>query len=179
MKKLRNDELNRLTVGEFRKAEKAPIVVILDNIRSFNNVGSAFRTADAFRLKAIYLCGITAKPPHREIHKTALGATDSVTWKYFKNTEDAIHELVGMGYKIVSIEQVDTGIMLNKFKPSSDEKYALVFGNEVMGVDDKVLNMSDFVLEIPQKGTKHSFNIAVSIGIVLWDFYLKLNNDSS
>ncbi len=179
MKKLQNDELNRLSVDDFKRAEKTPIVVVLDNIRSLNNVGSAFRTADAFRIEAIYLCGITARPPHREIHKTALGATDSVSWKYFKKTTDAINELSNKGYRVISVEQVDNSVMLNNFKPSDNEKYALVFGNEVQGVEDAVIQMSDTVLEIPQMGTKHSFNITVSVGIVLWDFFSKLNPVSS
>ncbi len=172
--KLQNDALNRLTVDGFKKATKTPIVLVLDNIRSFNNVGSAFRTADAFRLEAIYLCGITARPPHREIHKTALGATESVSWKYFENTEEAILALTDDGHEIISIEQTDNSIMLNDFKPSVQKKYALVFGNEVQGVDDKVIEMSKAVVEIPQSGTKHSFNITVSVGIVLWDFYTKM-----
>ena len=173
--KLQNDVLNRLSVDEFKKAKKTPIVVVLDNIRSFNNVGSAFRTADAFLLEAIYLCGITARPPHREIHKTAIGATESVSWKYFENTEEAILKLVENGYEIISIEQTDNSVMLNDFKPSAQKKYALVFGNEVQGVDDKVIEMSKAVVEIPQLGTKHSFNITVSVGIVLWDFYTKMS----
>ncbi len=178
MKKLQNDELNRLSVEDFKMAEKTPIVVVLDNIRSLNNVGSAFRTADAFRIEAIYLCGITARPPHREIHKTALGATESVSWKYYENTVNAIDDLKRMGYRTISIEQVDNSVMLNDFRPSDNEKYALVFGNEVQGVDDEVLCLSDTVLEIPQMGTKHSFNITVSVGIVLWDFYAKLYHRS-
>ncbi len=174
MKKLQNEELNRLTVQEFRQAPKTPIVLVLDNIRSFNNVGSAFRTADAFRLEAVYLCGITARPPHREIHKTALGATESVVWKYFSKTEEAVRELAASGYLIISIEQTDNSLMLNTFSPLKNNKYALVFGNEVQGVDNEILNMSDAILEIPQYGTKHSLNITVSAGIVLWDFYSKL-----
>ena len=174
MKKLQNEELNRLSVQEFRQAPKTPIVLVLDNIRSFNNVGSAFRTADAFRLEAVYLCGITARPPHREIHKTALGATESVVWKYFSKTEEAVRELAASGYLIISIEQTDNSLMLNTFSPLKNNKYALVFGNEVQGVDNEILNMSDAVLEIPQYGTKHSLNITVSAGIVLWDFYSKL-----
>ncbi len=179
MTKLQNSELNRLSVDEFKKAPKTPIVVVLDNIRSFNNVGSAFRTADAFRLEAIYLCGITARPPHREIHKTALGATESVAWKYFENTEEAITELLSSGFEVISIEQTDDSIMLNEFNPSANKKYALVFGNEVQGVDDKVIEMSKAVVEIPQIGTKHSFNITVSVGIVLWDFYCKMSKVNS
>ena len=174
MRKLRNDELNRLTVDEFKKADKTPIIVVLDNIRSFNNVGSAFRTADAFRIEAIYLCGITAKPPHREIHKTALGATESVDWKYFSKTEDAVTKLKSQGYIIISVEQVDNSIKLNNFTPHSNKKYALAFGNEVKGVSNNTINLSDHCIEIPQIGTKHSLNITVSLGIVIWDFYSKI-----
>jgi len=173
MRKLRNDELNRLTVDEFKKADKTPIIVVLDNIRSFNNVGSAFRTADAFRIEAVYLCGITAKPPHREIHKTALGATESVDWDYFSKTEDAVTKLKSKGYNIISVEQVDNSIKLNNFTPQSNKKYALVFGNEVKGVTPSIINISDHCIEIPQFGTKHSLNITVSLGIVIWDFYSK------
>jgi tRNA G18 (ribose-2'-O)-methylase SpoU len=175
MRKLKNEELNRLSVEDFKKAKKTPVVIILDNIRSFNNVGSAFRTADAFRLEALYLCGITARPPHREIHKTALGATESVDWKYFNSTNEAVTLLKNDGYEIICIEQVDNSMMLNDFKPQTDKKYALVFGNEVKGVDDKIITMCDQCIEIPQIGTKHSLNITVSLGIVVWDFYSKLN----
>ena len=174
MRKLKNEELNRLSVEDFKKAKKTPVVIILDNIRSFNNVGSAFRTADAFRLEALYLCGITARPPHREIHKTALGATESVNWKYFKNTVEAVALLKNNGYEIICIEQVDNSMMLNDFKPQTDKKYALVFGNEVKGVDDEIITMCDLCIEIPQIGTKHSLNITVSLGIVVWDIYSKL-----
>jgi len=176
MRKLKNDELNRLSVDEFKKAEKTPFIVVLDNIRSLNNVGSTFRTADAFRLEAIYLCGITAKPPHREIHKTALGATETVTWKYFSQTDDAVNELKKQGYFIISIEQVDNSMKLYEFNPESDKKYALVFGNEVKGVSNNIIETSDSCIEIPQIGTKHSLNITVSVGIVVWDFYAKLNS---
>ncbi len=175
MRKLRNDELNRLSVDEFKKAEKTPIIVVLDNIRSLNNVGSAFRTADAFRLEAIYLCGITAKPPHREIHKTALGATETVAWKYFSQTDDAINELKEQGFLVISIEQVDNSMKLNEFNPEPGKKYALVFGNEVKGVSNNIIEISDSCIEIPQIGTKHSLNITVSVGIVVWDLYAKLN----
>jgi tRNA G18 (ribose-2'-O)-methylase SpoU len=175
MRKLKNEELNRLTVEEFKKADKTPVVIILDNIRSFNNVGSAFRTADAFRLEAIYLCGITARPPHREIHKTALGATESVDWQYFKDTREAVDVLKSRGYEIIGIEQVDNSVMLNQFRPESGKKYGLVFGNEVKGVDDQIIEMCDRCIEIPQKGTKHSLNITVSLGVVVWDFFSKLN----
>jgi len=175
MRKLKNEELNRLSVEEFKKADKTPIVIVLDNIRSFNNVGSAFRTADAFCLEAIYLCGITAKPPHREIHKTALGATESVEWKYFNSSEKAIATLKQKNYEIICIEQVVNSISLNDFIPKSNIKYALVFGNEVKGIDDHIISVCDNCIEIPQIGTKHSINISVSIGVVTWDFYSKLS----
>ncbi len=175
MRKLRNDELNRISVDEFKKAEKTPIIVVLDNIRSLNNVGSAFRTADAFRLEAIYLCGITAKPPHREIHKTALGATETVAWKYFSQTDDAVKKLKEQGFLVISIEQVDNSMKLNEFNPEPGKKYALVFGNEVKGVSNNIIEISDSCIEIPQIGTKHSLNITVSVGIVVWDLYAKLN----
>ncbi len=168
------DELNRLSIDEFKDAAKFPIVILLDNIRSLSNIGSVFRTSDAFRIEAIYLCGITATPPHREIHKTALSATESVNWKYHKETITAIEELKKEGYQIVSVEQVNNSKMLDEFIPDKDSKYALVFGNEVSGVDEKVVALSDTCLEIPQWGTKHSFNISVSVGIVLWDIILKL-----
>jgi 23S rRNA (guanosine2251-2'-O)-methyltransferase len=173
MKKLSMEELNRLSVEEFKQAKKVPIVVVLDNVRSLNNVGSAFRTSDAFAIEKIYLCGITGTPPHREIQKTALGATDSVTWEYIPSTLEAIEILKMKGYKICALEQVDKSVMLHEFFPETDSKYALVFGNEVFGVGQEILNHSDFVLEIPQLGTKHSLNISVTMGIVLWDFVVK------
>jgi tRNA G18 (ribose-2'-O)-methylase SpoU len=169
MRKLKNKELGRKTLKQFRESEKAPFVIVLDNIRSHSNVGSVFRTADAFLTRSIYLCGITAKPPHREIQKTALGATESVEWKYFKETTEAIKELKSNGYKIVGIEQAEGSTDLGDFVVNSDTGYALVFGHEVNGVDQKVLDECDYVVEIPQFGTKHSFNIAVSAGIVLWE----------
>ncbi len=170
MRKLLNEELNRLTVDEYKKVKKIPVVLVLDNVRSLNNIGSAFRTADAFRVQAIYLCGITAKPPHRDINKTALGATESVQWYYFDKTMEAVTHLKTNGYKIISIEQTDHAVMLNDFNPDEKESYALVFGNEVMGVEDEVVNRSHLALEIPQFGTKHSLNISVSVGVVLWHF---------
>lgn len=169
MRKLLNRELERKTVDQFRKSEKSPFVIVLDNVRSQSNVGSIFRTADAFLTKAIYLCGITAKPPHREIQKTALGATESVTWKYFPKTTDAILDLKEEGYKIIGIEQTEGSVELQDMHVKKGEKYALIFGHEVDGVDQNVLNLCDFCVEIPQFGTKHSFNIAVSAGIVLWE----------
>lgn len=168
MRKLLNEELDRLSVEEVKKAIKNPLVIVLDNVRSMNNVGSAFRTADAFLCEKIVLCGITAQPPHREIHRAALGATDTVSWEYVENTGRAIECLKADGYKIVSIEQADQSTSLQRFIIRPTEKLALVFGNEVFGVADEVVQQSDEVVEIPQFGTKHSFNISVSIGIVLW-----------
>lgn len=173
-RKLANSELNRLTVEEFKEAEKRPIIVILDNIRSLSNVGSVFRTSDCFRIEAIYLCGITAQPPHREIQKTSLGATDTVNWRYFAKTIDAVESLKKSEYTIISVEQVEGSIMLDDFVPDKISKYALIFGNEVKGVEEEVVNASDICLEIPQWGAKHSFNISVSAGIVLWDLVVKL-----
>lgn len=175
MRKLANEELNRLAVNEFREVKKNPIVIVLDNVRSMNNVGSAFRTGDAFLVEKVILCGITAQPPHREINKTALGATESVDWKHFEKTTDAIKQLKSEGFKILSVEQADKSLSLEKFIPEHQEKYAFVFGNEVYGVEQEVVAASDHCLEIPQFGTKHSLNISVSIGIVLWHTVLKGN----
>lgn len=174
MKKIKNSELNRLTVEEFKATDKTPIVVVLDNIRSCHNIGSVFRTSDALLIESICLCGYTATPPNKEIRKTALDAENSVSWKYFKTTLDAVEELKNEGYKIVGIEQVEGSVMLPDFKPAKGEKLALVFGNEVKGVDQKVIDQCDMNLEIPQFGTKHSFNISVSAGIVLWDLFGKI-----
>jgi tRNA G18 (ribose-2'-O)-methylase SpoU len=168
MRKLANEELNRLEIDEFKKVKKNPVVLVLDNVRSMNNVGSAFRTGDAFLIEKIYLCGITAQPPHREINKTALGATDTVEWKHFENTLDAVEDLKKEGYKIMSVEQAENSLSLEKFTPEPHEKYAYIFGNEVYGVEQEVVDKSDHCLEIPQFGTKHSLNISVSIGVVLW-----------
>jgi|TARA_R100000027_G_scaffold66944_3_gene64006 tRNA G18 (ribose-2'-O)-methylase SpoU len=168
MRKLANEELNRLEIDEFKKVKKNPIVLVLDNVRSMNNVGSTFRTGDAFLIEKIYLCGITAQPPHREINKTALGATDTVEWKHFENTLDAVEDLKKEGYKIMSVEQAEDSLSLEKFTPDPHEKYAYIFGNEVYGVEQEVVDKSDHCLEIPQFGTKHSLNISVSIGVVLW-----------
>ena len=173
MKKLKNEELNRLSVEEFKNLPKVPVVLILDNVRSMNNVGSAFRTADAFTLEKIYLCGITGQPPHREINKTALGATDSVTWRYNKDAIHIVKQLKATGYRIIVIEQADKSCYLNRYFPR-DGKLALIFGNEISGVQEEVLNLADDVIEIPQFGTKHSLNISVSIGIVVWDVLSKL-----
>jgi len=174
MAKIKNEELNRLSIDEFKNSQKVPIVIVLDNIRSLNNIGSVFRTADCFRLKEIHLCGITAKPPHREIQKTALGATESVDWKYFENTKDSIRDLKESGFEVYSVEQVDNSIALESFIPEKKSKYALIFGNEIHGVADDVIELSDHSIEIPQYGTKHSFNIAVSVGIVMWQLYLHI-----
>jgi len=169
MRKLRITELNRLSPEEFKKSEKHRIIVVLDNIRSLHNVGSVFRTADAFSLKKLMICGITATPPHNDIHKTALGAEDSVDWEYYENTIDAIHKLKNEGYIIVGVEQVDKSIKLTEFKPLKKASYALIFGNEVKGVQQSVIDLCDFCVEIPQYGTKHSLNVSVSAGIVLWE----------
>ncbi len=174
MQKLTSDELNRVGLEEFKAQDKLPVVVILDNVRSMHNVGSAFRTGDGFAIEKMILCGITARPPHREIEKTALGATQSVEWVHFEDTLDAIKELKENGYEIIAIEQASESIMLNTFKPDQSKKYALIFGNEVNGVSDEVMATIDKCIEIPQFGTKHSFNIVISAGIVLWDFYAKL-----
>lgn len=171
-KKLKNEELGRISVEQFKEAKKTPITVVLDNIRSFHNVGAIFRTADSFRVEKIYLCGITATPPHREIHKTALGATESVDWEYREDTIELIHELNREGKKVVCVEQAQRSIMLNDFKPK--EHLVLVFGNEVFGVQQSVIDLASNVLEIPQVGTKHSLNVSVSAGIILWDVYNKL-----
>lgn len=169
MRKLLNSELGRKSLEQFRRSEKPPLVIILDNVRSHNNVGSIFRTADAFLIQRIYLCGITAKPPHRDIQKTALGATESVDWVYFEKAEDAVLELKGQDYRIIGIEQAEGSVGLQNFVPERSLKYALVFGHEVNGVSQQVLDLCDLCVEIPQFGTKHSFNIAVSVGIVLWE----------
>jgi len=175
MRKLKNSELNRLDVSEFKNSEKTPLIVVLDNVRSLNNIGSVFRTSDAFLIEKIYLCGITATPPHRDIQKTALGATESVEWKYFANAIDAINELKENQYKIISIEQVEASVSLERFEIIENQKYAVIFGNEVKGVQQEIIDKSDICIEIPQFGTKHSFNISVSAGIVLWELYKKIN----
>ena len=174
MRKLRNDELGRKSVGDFRRADKFPIILVLDNVRSFHNVGSIFRTADAFLLQGIYLCGITAKPPHRDINKTALGATESVDWEYFSETFEAIERLKRDNYEILAVEQTENSTALNVFSPDVDKKYALIFGHEVNGVDQQVIDACDGIIEIPQIGTKHSLNISVSVGVVVWDLYAKM-----
>jgi len=174
MRKLKNSELDRLSVEDFKSVKKAPLIIVLDNIRSLNNIGSVFRTSDAFLIEKIYLCGITATPPNKDIHKTALGSTETVEWEYIENTLDLIEKLKTDDVKICSVEQAENATMLNNFKPELDIKYALVFGNEVKGVSQKVVSASDFVIEIPQYGTKHSLNISVSCGVVVWDIFSKL-----
>ena len=175
MKKLKLEELGRMDIAAFKAASKTPIIIVLDNIRSMNNIGSVFRSADAFAVEAIYLCGITAQPPHREIEKTALGATDSVQWKYFENTLAAIADLKAKAYHICAIEQVANSVSLAQLSIDKELKYALIFGNEVMGVEQQAIDQSDTCIEIPQFGTKHSFNIAVTAGIVLWECYRQLH----
>ncbi|MCC8427051.1 RNA methyltransferase [Mucilaginibacter sp. UR6-11] len=174
MRKLKLDELNRASITEFKVQEKLPVAVVLDSVRSMHNIGSIFRTSDGFAVNQICLCGITAQPPHREIEKTALGATLSVNWSYHKDAVDAVNQLRADGYRIIAIEQAENSIMLNEFTPDKNAKYALIFGNEVNGVSDEVMQIIDTCIEIPQFGTKHSFNIVVSAGIVLWDFFAKL-----
>ncbi len=174
MRKLRNIELNRLTLKEFKETKKKPLIIILDNIRSLNNIGSVFRTCDAFCIEKIFLCGITATPPHNDIHKTALGAEESVDWEYSENTLDVIKKLKKENYNIYSIEQTENSTMLNNFEPEKDEKIALIFGNEVKGVQQEVVNASMGSIEIPQFGTKHSLNISVSAGIVIWHVAIKM-----
>ena len=175
MRKLRTIEMNRLSVEEFKEAKKLPLIVVLDDVRSLYNVGSVFRSGDAFRIAAVYLCGITACPPNAEIHKTALGGEDSVDWKYFERTEDAVEELHRDGYFVYSIEQVEGSTKLQNLNlnTESGNGYAVIFGNEVKGVKQNVVDMSDECLEIPQFGTKHSLNVSVTSGIVMWEFAKK------
>ncbi|WP_347922945.1 RNA methyltransferase [Pontimicrobium sp. SW4] len=174
MRKLKNSELDRLSIDEFKESKKTPLIVILDNIRSLNNIGSVFRTSDAFLIEKIYLCGITAKPPHKDIHKTALGSTETVDWEYVESTLTLVEKLKRNNIKIISIEQAENSTMLNDFMPEEETRYAIVFGNEVKGVQQEVVNASDVVIEIPQYGTKHSLNISVSCGVVIWDMFCKL-----
>ena len=175
MRKLKITELNRISAEEFKEAKKLPLIVVLDNVRSQYNVGSVFRTSDAFRVESIYLCGISATPPHQEIHKTALGAEDTVDWKYFKDTTEAIKELKKSGYFIYSIEQVEGSVMLQNLQLNKSKKYAVVLGNEVKGVQQEVVNLSDGCIEIPQFGTKHSLNVSTTAGIVIWDFFKQIH----
>ena len=173
-RKLKNSELPRLNINEFKEAEKTPLIIILDNIRSLNNIGSVFRSADAFLVEKIYLCGITAQPPHKDIQKTALGATETVEWEYAENTLEIIEKLQSEKVEILAIEQAENAIFLNDFIPEKEKKYAIVFGNEVKGVQQAIVNVCDQVIEIPQFGTKHSLNISVSTGVVVWDLFCKL-----
>ncbi|MEJ1236906.1 RNA methyltransferase [Chryseolinea sp. T2] len=173
MKKLSLEELDRISAAEYQEAPKTPFCIVLDNIRSLHNVGSAFRTADAFRLEKIFLTGITGTPPHREIEKTALGATTSVPWEFVEKPEDAVARLKAEGYTIIVVEQTTESVALNWFVPKADARYCLVFGNEVHGVSEPVVGLCDMALEIPQSGTKHSLNISVCLGIVVWDLHQK------
>jgi 23S rRNA (guanosine2251-2'-O)-methyltransferase len=177
MRKLKITELSRITTDEFKKVDKIPLIVILDQVRSLNNIGSVFRTSDAFRVESIYLCGITATPPHAEIHKTALGAEFSVEWRYFENTVDAVKQLQSENVKVFAIEQVEKSVMLQDFEVEQGIRYAIIFGNEVKGVDQKVVDQCDGCIEIPQFGTKHSLNVSVTAGIVVWDLFQKLSQN--
>ena len=173
-RKLKNSELGRINPKEYKASEKTPLIIILDNIRSLNNIGSVFRTADAFLVKKIYLCGITAKPPHKDIQKTALGAQDSVEWEYAENVMEVVSKLQNEGVFVAAIEQAELSVNLNDFSVQKELTYAIVFGNEVKGVQQKIVSASDAVIEIPQFGTKHSLNISVSVGVVVWDLFVKL-----
>lgn len=170
MRKLKITELNRISTEEFKEAEKLPLIVVLDQVRSLYNVGSVFRSSDAFRVESIYLCGITATPPNTEIHKTALGAEDSVEWIYFKSTQDAVKQLKEQGVEVWSVEQVEGSVMLQDFRPKNNKRYAIILGNEVKGVQQDVVDMCDGCIEIPQFGTKHSLNVSVTAGILIWEF---------
>ncbi len=176
MKKLRTIEMERLSVDEFKQADKISLIVVLDDVRSMHNVGSVFRTGDAFRIEGIYLCGITSTPPMAEIHKTALGAEDSVNWKYFETAAEAVETLKSEGYEVYSVEQAHGSTKLQSFAPSIDKKYAVILGNEVKGVHQEVIDTSDGCLEIPQFGTKHSMNVSVTAGIIIWHFAKTLLN---
>lgn len=175
-RKLKTTELNRKSVDEFKQSVKIPIVVVLDNIRSLHNVGSVFRTADAFRIQAVYLCGYTPKPPHREIHKTALGATETVDWLYFETPDEVIRKLESLAYAVIPVEQTENSTRLQDFRPEGQTGIALVFGNEVEGVSELFLNKAGRVIEIPQEGTKHSLNVSVCVGIILWEMIRYFNN---
>jgi len=174
MRKLANEELDRKNIEVFKEASKTPIIIILDDIRSLHNIGSVFRSSDAFLVEKIYLCGITAVPPNKEIHKTALGATETVTWEHAENVLEVIEKLKKENVAVYAIEQTENSIMLNDFQPELNKKYALIFGNEVKGVNQKAINISDGVIEIPQLGSKHSLNISVTAGIVIWDLFQKM-----
>lgn len=178
MRKLLNSELERLNIDEFKNTEKTPLIVILDDIRSLNNIGSVFRTSDAFLVQEIFLCGITAQPPHREIHKTALGSTESVQWSYYEKIEEAVEKAKELNFKIYAIEQADDSISFDKFQVKKEDKIAVILGNEVKGVNEHILPKIDGCLEIPQYGTKHSLNISVCAGIVIYELFQKLNSIS-
>lgn len=178
-RKLKNSELVRKSVSEFREASKTPLIVVLDNVRSLNNIGSVFRTCDAFLIRKIYLCGITATPPHKDIHKTALGATETVEWEYTENILEVVQKLQQEGIKVFSVEQAENAVLLNDFRPQTKEVCAVIFGNEVKGVQQEVVSASNGVIEIPQLGSKHSLNIAVSAGVVIWDLFVKLSSEAS
>lgn len=175
MRKLENSELERKSIEAFKKSDKTPLILVLDDIRSLHNIGSVFRTADAFLIEKIYLCGITATPPNKEIHKTALGATETVTWEHHNNVLEVIQKLKEENVTTLAIEQVESAVFLQNFKVEQNQKYALVFGNEVHGVSQDAVALCDGCIEIPQLGTKHSLNISVSTGIVVWDLFQKLN----
>lgn len=174
MRKLKITELNRISTEEFKTAEKLPLIVVLDHVRSLYNVGSVFRSSDAFRVASVYLCGITATPPQVEIHKTALGAEDSVNWVYYERTQDAVEHLKAEGYEVWAVEQVEGSIMLQDFQPDKVKKYAIILGNEVKGVQQEVVDQCDGCIEIPQFGTKHSLNVSVTAGILVWEFARKM-----
>jgi tRNA G18 (ribose-2'-O)-methylase SpoU len=174
MRKLENNELDRKSVEDFKEAVKTPIIIVLDDIRSLHNIGSVFRTADSFLIEKIYLCGITATPPNKEIHKTALGATETVNWEYHENVLEVVAKLQGEKIAVFAVEQVENAIFLQHFRVDTDRKYALIFGNEIFGVNQKAIEICDGAIEIPQLGTKHSLNIAVSTGIVVWDLFTKM-----
>lgn len=174
MRKLKITELNRLTTEEFKQQDKIPLVIVLDNVRSLHNVGSVFRTSDAFLVETVYLCGITSTPPHAEIHKTALGAEDSVDWKYFEDCHEAINSLKKDNFIVYAIEQAEGSVMLPELSLDSNKKYAVVLGNEVKGVQQSVIDMCDGCIEIPQFGTKHSLNVSVTAGIIIWEFATKI-----
>ena len=176
MKKLKNSELDRISIEEFKKSKKIAITILLENIRSAHNTGSIFRTADSFLINEIILCGISAQPPNKDIRKTALGSSESVEWRYEKNIDKAIEKLKNEGNKIISIEQTTNSISLENFKPQKNDKYAIIFGNEVNGIEQRTINLSDMVIEIPQFGTKHSLNISVAAGIIIWDLFSKINH---
>ncbi len=176
MKKLKNSELNRVSIEEFKKSKKIPITILLENIRSAHNIGSVFRTADSFLINEIILCGISAQPPNKDIRKTALGSSESVEWKYEKNIDVAIQKLKDEGNKIISVEQTTNSISLENFKPSNNGNYAIIFGNEVNGIEQRTIDLSDMAIEIPQYGTKHSLNISVAAGIIIWDIFSKINH---